>query len=156
MKKVDLLNCDCQTSNFQALAEEKLDNTGSKLVKYFASSELLVIYRINFGTNHNTENQIELPITSLNWIKDTIKNGFWRLPSEGGLSKNQHSVSKIFNQEEIIVGRSMNAGDYGKPGFKIVNKGRSSHIMSSRPQEYQITDERVETVLLPAIEELSV
>lgn len=156
MRDINLLNTDSAKAPFRYLVEEALDETGNKLVRYFSNDKLLVIYRINKGKMHDTENQSELPLTSLSWLKETIVNGFWRLPSAGGLPKDQHSVSATFNGEEILLGRSMNAGDHGKTGFKIVNKSRRSHIMASRPQEFQITDEQVEKVLLPLIDRLGV
>lgn len=60
----------------------------------------------------------ELPLASLSWIKDTIVNGFWRLPSAGGLRKDKHTISATFDGEEILVGRIMNAGDEGSPPWQ--------------------------------------
>lgn len=156
MRDINLLNTDSERAQFKLLAEDVLDDTGCKLVKYFFNEELLVIYRINKGKTSDTENQSELPIASLPWLRDSIVNGFWRLPSAGGLPKDKHTVSATFDGEEILLGRSMNAGDYGRTGFKIVNKSRKSHIMSSRPQEFQITDERVEKVLFPLFDKLGI
>ena len=138
-----------RNTTYRHLTDEQLDDAANKLVQYFTDDKLLIIYRISKGKLYDTENQLELPLTALPWLKDTIINGFWRQPSAGGLPKVQHSVSATFSGEEILLGRSMNAGDYAKPGFKIVNKSRESHIMASRPQEFQITDERVENVLPP-------
>lgn len=156
MRDIILLNTDSAKTTFTLLLEEVLDESGNKFVQYFCNDKLLIIYRMSKGKIDNTENQSELPISSLPWIKDSIVNGFWRLPSEGGLPKDKHSISATFDGEEILLGRSMNAGEYGKPGFKIVNKGRSSHILASRPQEFQITDERVQNVLLPLIAKLGI
>lgn len=155
MNDITLLNTVTAQAPYRHLTDEKLDDTGNKLVKYFTSDKLLIIYRISKGKNYDTENQLELPRAALSWLQDAIVNGFWRKPSAGGLPKDQHSVSATFDGEDILLGRSMNAGDYGKTGFKIVNKSRNSHIMASRPQEFQITDERVEKVLLPLLQQLS-
>lgn len=155
MKDINLLNNAIETASYKFLGNELLDETGSKEVKYFCNDQLLIIYEISRGKIRNTEYQTELPLSALSWLKDTILNGFWKLPSEGGLPKDQHRCIAHFNSEEIIIGRSMNAGDYDKSGFKIVNKSRKSHILSSWPQEFQITDERVETVLLPLFGKLS-
>ncbi|WP_214000599.1 hypothetical protein [Arsukibacterium sp.] len=145
-----------RNTTYRHLTDEQLDDAANKLVQYFTDDKLLIIYRISKGKLYDTENQLELPLTALPWLKDTIINGFWRQPSAGGLPKDQHSVSATFSGEEILLGRSMNAGDFAKPGFKIVNKSRASHIMASRPQEFQITDERVEKVLLPLLSQLGV
>ena len=156
MRDIDLLNTDSAKAPFRQLVEEALDDTGNKLIRYFSSDKLLIIYETSRGKIRNTEYQTELPLSALSWLKETIVNGFWRLPSAGGLPKDKHSVSVTFDGEEILLGRSMNAGDYGRTGFKIVNKSRKSHILSSWPQEFQITDERVEKVLLPLIDRLGV
>ncbi|MBV2130508.1 hypothetical protein KQY15_15545 [Rheinheimera sp. SM2107] len=156
MNEITLLNTVAARTSYRHLADEQLDDAANKLVQYFTGDKLLIIYRISKGKLYDTENQLELPLTALPWLKDTIINGFWRQPSAGGLPKDQHSVAATFSGEEILLGRSMNAGDYAKPGFKIVNKSRKSHIMASRPQEFQITDERVESVLLPLLSQLGI
>lgn len=156
MRDINLLNTEQAKTQFKLVFQETLDETGNQVAQYFTSDDFLIIYRMNKGINHNTENQSEIPLAALSWVKDVILNGFWRSPSAGGLPKDQHSVAATFAGEEILVGRSMNAGDYGRSGFKIVNKNRKSHIMSSRPQEFQITDERVEKVLLPLFDKLGV
>lgn len=99
----------------------------------------------------NTENQTKLPIKSLEIFGKTFIEGFWRKPSEGGFLKNKHARKFIVEDEEIIVSRTMNA-DYGKPGFKIVTKTRSSHILTTMPQSMQVTDELVKNTLLPLFE----
>ncbi|WNO60342.1 hypothetical protein [Rheinheimera sp. MMS21-TC3] len=156
MKKINLLNTDSNKADFKLLENITLDDKGNDEVSCFANNNLLVIYEISRGKNYNTEDQTELPLSALQWIKDTIVDGFWRLPSQGGLPKNQHTCMAKFAGEELLIGRSMNAGEYGKAGFKIVNKSRSSHILASQPQTYQITDERVESVLLPLLSKLGV
>ena len=149
-----LLNSDSKRSAYTVLAEET--TTSNSEITYLTCKKFLIIYRISRGRITNTENQMELPIESLSWLRDFIANGFWRSPSAGGLPKGMHTVSATFDGEEILLGRSMNAGDYGRTGFKIVNKSRKSHIMASRPQEFQITDERVEKVLFPMFDKLGI
>ena len=156
MQDMNLLNNDSETADYTLVGNEVLGEHGNKETKYYSDNKLFVIYEITRGKIRNTEYQTELPMSSLHWIANTIQNGFWRLPSEGGLPKDKHSITATFDNEEILLGRSMNAGEYGKPGFKIVNKGRSSHILASRPQEFQITDERVQNVLLPLIAKLGI
>jgi hypothetical protein len=113
---ISLRNVTCRH-----LTDEKLDDTGNNLVKYFTSDKLLIIYRIIKGKNYDPENQLELPRAALSWLQDAIVNGFWRKHFAGGLPKDQHSVSATFDGKDILLGRSMNAGDYGKTGFKIVS-----------------------------------
>ncbi|KKO44712.1 hypothetical protein WG68_14295 [Arsukibacterium ikkense] len=156
MKKIALLNNASTIASFNMLDSELLDEAGTKEVRYYCNADLVVIYEITRGKIRNTEYQTELPLAAAAWIKDRILNGFWKLPSEGGLPKDQHQCIVTFDSEEIIIGRSMNAGRHGKPGFKIVNKSRKSHILASWPQEFQITDERVEKVLLPLFDQLGV
>lgn len=151
---MELLSSELKRSPYTILASD--NPTLSLEVAYLTDDSLLIIYRISRGKIDDTENQLELPLTSLSWLKDTIINGFWRPPSAGGLPKDKHSILGTFDGEEILLGRSMNAGEYGKTGFKIVNKSRKSHIMASRPQEFQITDERVEKVLLPLFDQLGI
>lgn len=156
MKKLPLLNNASAIASFNVLGNELLDEAGTKEVRYYCNADLVVIYEITRGKIRNTEYQTELPLAAAAWIKDRILNGFWKLPSEGGLPKDQHQCIATFDSEEIIIGRSMNAGSYGKPGFKIVNKSRKSHILASWPQEFQITEERVENVLLPLFNRLGI
>ena len=101
------------------------------------------------------ENQIEIPIDAAKWLENTIVSGFWRKPSSGGLPKNQHAASKVFIGEEVLISRSSNAGVYGRGGFNIRNKSRSSYILSSRPQSIQVTDTVVELHLLSFLREIS-
>lgn len=155
MKKIPLLNNASAIASFNMLGSELLDEAGTKEVRYYSNTDLIVIYEITRGKIRNTEYQTELPLAATAWLKDLILNGFWKLPSEGGLPKDQHQCIATFDSEEIIIGRSMNAGTFGKAGFKIINKSRPSHILTSWPQEFQITDERVEKVLLPMLEQLS-
>ncbi len=156
MNKIALLNNASAIASFDMLGSELLDEAGTKEVRYYSNTYLIVIYEITRGKIRNTEYQTELPLAATAWLKDKILNGFWKMPSEGGLPKDQHQCIATFDNEEIILGRSMNAGDYGKPGFKIVNKSRKSHILASWPQEFQITDERVETVLIPLFNRLGI
>lgn len=156
MQEINLLNNSAAIATYKFLGSEVLDEKGNKEVRYYCNDALLVIYEITRGKIRNTEYQTELPLAALPWLKITILNGFWKVPSDGGLPKDQHRSVASFDNEEIIIGRSMNAGDYARTGFKIVNKARKSHILSSWPQEFQITDERVEKVLFPLFDKLGV
>ena len=86
-----------RNTTYRHLTDEQLDDAANKLVQYFTDDKLLIIYRISKGKLYDTENQLELPLTALPWLKDTIINGFWRQPSAGGLPKDQHSVSATFS-----------------------------------------------------------
>lgn len=123
-------------------------------IEIYRDSEHLLMYHSTIKANSITENQIELPVPATRWIYDTIVNGFWRTPSEGGLAKNQHAVSKIFEGEEILISRSSNAGDYGKSGFNIRNKSRKSYIASFMPQSIQINDEILKDSILDIISDV--
>lgn len=131
-----------------------IDNQKSRKV-FCKDYDYLIIYRSSYGNDAAdlVENQIELPLSCLAWILDSIENGFWKLPSEGGLPKDKHGVHSFFNDEEILVVRSMNAGT-DKPGFKIVNKSRSSHIVDAWPQNFVFTDEFAKQYLLPLLKSL--
>jgi len=87
-----------------------LDNTGDKSIEIYIKSDYMIIYKVSKNINGDTENQIELPYSSLKWIKDSIINGFWKKPSEGGLPKNIHACRATFDNEDILISRSMNAG----------------------------------------------
>ena len=132
-----------------------LDNTGNRIIEVYSKSNYLILVYTSKGRGEDTQNQIELPFTSLHWIKDRIINGFWKKPSEGGLPKNKHACKTNFNSEEILISRSMNAGYPGEMGFNIINKTRASHILPSWPQEIQFTDECVKSHLLPIIDKLT-
>lgn len=156
MNEIKLLNNPASLASFKLVSNELIGAAGNKEVRYYRDGKHLVIYEITRGKTRDTEYQTELPISSLGWLKNTILKGFWTSPSEGGLPKDQHRCSAQFDNEDIVLSRSMNAGDYEKSGFKIVNKSRKSHILPSWPQEFQITDERVEKVLLPLFDKLGV
>lgn len=141
MKKYQLINSDIERAKYKKLDVIQIGDLGRDFLEIYESDEHLIFYSLSKGDIDDTESQTELPIESIFWIKDTIVNGFWKKPSQGGLPKTEHSVENTIKEENILLGRSMNAGDYNKKGFKIVNKSRSSYILSFRPQELQISDE---------------
>lgn len=154
MKTFELVGSPHQKSAFNELTSIDKHQDGESFLNLYESDTHLIFYRINKGLKADTENQTEIPIEALAWIKDVIINGFWKKPSEGGLPKDQHASKAVIEDEEIIVSRSMNAGEPGKPGFKIANKSRTCHIASFMNQEFQITDELLESEVFQVFDRL--
>lgn len=133
------------------LLREIPSTSSRKITRLYQSGDFLIFYRINQGKTEATENQMEVPVSCAPWLIDCIENKFWLPPSQGGLAKDKHSLSDIFEGEKITISRSMNAGTPGKPGFTIVNSSRKSHLVRSLRQEHQITDDQTSGYLLPAL-----
>lgn len=153
MKKFRLINNDQEKSKFQHINSIQRDDIGNEWYELYKDNSYFIMYAVNKRRSGDIEEQIEIPLVAISWIKDTIVNGFWRKPSEGGLAKNQHAVTKLIG-EELLISRSMNAGTYGKAGFNIRNKSRSSYILDFEPQSVQITDELLQSSLLQIFDDL--
>lgn len=151
MKKTGLLNSEQARDSYQLISKYSRDAAGRENYYYYTDKLLFVIYREDMHEGGNLESQLELPLTSLEWLRRSIVDGFYKLPSEGGFTSNQHACRTIESGEDLMLVRSMNV-EYGKPGFKIINKSRPSYIMDSLPQSLQITDDEVENYFIPAID----
>ena len=151
MKKTGLLNSEQARDSYQLISKYSRDAAGRENYYYYTDSLLLVIYRKDVHDGGSLESQLELPVASLWWIRRSIADGFYKLPSEGGFDSSQHACSSIESGEDLMLVRSMNV-EYSKPGFKIINKSRPSYIMDSLPQSLQITDDEVENYFIPAID----
>jgi hypothetical protein len=78
--------------------------------------------------------QLEFPLEALPWLVDSIENGFWKKPSEGGLPRDVFHVKAQIGGEELRLGRSNNAGAEDVPGFTLKNLSRKDHICpASKP-----------------------
>lgn len=149
-----LVNNDLERNLYHHVRTLDKDNTGTKKFEIYKNFDFLIIYSLTLKKVDKTENQIEIPLSALSWLYDTIVNGFWRKPSDGGLAKNQHALSNMFEGEEILISRSSNAGQYGKGGVNIKNKSRNSYIASFMPQSIQVTDELLKSDLLDIIKNI--
>lgn len=147
MKTYLLVNNDQERAKYKELARIQRDEEGKEFLDIYEDDSHLIFYRLSKGITRDTENQTELPISALPWIARTIKDGFWRKPTDGGFDKNKHADRMIIDGEDILVSRTMNA-TYGNPGFKIANKSRQSHILKSISQEMSLPDELFESRLL--------
>lgn len=105
MKTYGLIRPDSVPSSIELLLDvPDIDNPNSRNVFYKDD-----FYFVVYGASHDkdptdlVEDQLELPLSSLPWVVDSIENGFWRKPSEGGLPKNKHGVNSFFNDEEILI-----------------------------------------------------
>ena len=154
MKQFSLVNTEKERLKYKHVKLIPQSKSGNDFFDLYLSKEHLIIYIYSINKLDILENQIEIPIDAVEWLENTIVNGFWKKPTDGGLPKNQHAVSKIFKNEEILISRSSNAGTYEKGGFNIRNKARSSYILSSRPQSIQITDDVVKLHLLKFFREI--
>lgn len=65
--------------------------------------------------------QIEFPKTALPWIIDSIDNGFWKKPSEGGFNSDVLHIESIIDGHNLLLRFSPNCGSYQWPGIKLEN-----------------------------------
>ncbi|GDY24711.1 hypothetical protein AHAT_06010 [Agarivorans sp. Toyoura001] len=142
--KFDLAGSNAYSQSFEELSRVS-SNEGKDEVVYYKAKGYLIVYRVSRGINNDTENQTEIPLSALPWIIQSITSDFWN----ENIPKTQHTTQSSFDNENIVLCRSMNAGAFAEKGFKIYNKSRTSHIMSSRPQAFQITDNQVKSILIP-------
>lgn len=154
MQQFKLINNSTEEQKYQHIKTISVDDESVELLKIYNGNEYLLIYKLIETKNDEIENQIEIPLSALSWLCDTIENGFWRKPSDGGLAKNQHAVKDHFDNEEILISRSSNAGTYGKSGFNIRNKSRQCYIASWDHQTIQVTDELLQNELLAIFKRL--
>lgn len=150
MKIYNFIEPGLLPSEFRKVSEFLNFNTPSETYYVYAGREHLVINSILKGNKPGVvdKEQIEIPIEACAWIADVIENGFWKLPSEGGLPRNKHGVTAKFAEEEVGVSRSMNAGT-DQPGFRIVNKSRKSPGLEFFwPQSISFADTYFEKYLL--------
>ncbi len=155
MKQFSLINTEAEQRRYKHIKLIPQNESGNDFFDVYLSETYIIIYIYSINKVEKLENQIEIPIVAAEWLENIIVNGFWKKPTDGGLPKNQHAVSEVFQGEEILISRSSNAGTYGKGGFNIRNKARNSYILSTRPQSIQITDDIVELYILNLLRELS-
>ncbi len=85
-----------------------------------------------------SQTQEEFPLSSLPWIIDRIENGFWKKPSEGGLSDFERSVSAEFEGEKVGINVMMHCCAENVPGYRVWNSSRSNYIDTRSTQSWQI------------------
>ena len=147
MKKFQLVNNENEKKKYILLQVLPLDDEGRDFIYIYEEDHYILFFELEKMRTKNLENQTEIPKSALGWITDTIKDGFWCKPSDGGLPKNQHAVRKEFDGEDLIITRTMNAV-YGEPGFALKNKSRQCYISKTSNQEVAITDSDLEDSVL--------
>lgn len=148
MKQFNLINTEEEKRRYKHLELIPQNESGNDFFDVYLSESHIISYIYSVDQVGKLENQIEIPIVAAKWLENIIVNGFYEKPIDGVLAKNQHAKSEIFRDEEIVISRSSNAGLYGKMGFNIRNKARSSYILSSRPQSIQITDDIIKLYIV--------
>lgn len=145
---------NCQQFGFTFIKEFFCPFATGTLFSVYRDEHHVAIQSEQTFSLRRTRAQLMLPLVAIPWIVDSIRNGFWKKPSDGGLPKNKHFVSDIFEEEELVVQRSMNAGAEGEMGFTFYNKSRQSYISPSSKQSDAYTDKLLEDDLLPVLEAL--
>jgi len=84
--------------------------------------------------------QLELPLAAASWIVDSIRNRFWRKPSEGGLPKNTIHDRTVIAGETVYINRGVSIGGEGIGGFSIANLSRLDYSRFSQKQGLGFTD----------------
>ncbi len=152
MKPIALINTAQEQAKFKHLALVTIDARTS--IDIYKDNELIVFYLCIKGDKTTIEEQLELPLLSLIWVKSSIVDGFWQKPSDGGFAKNKHASKTEIESEELLISRSMHAGEHDKAGFNFLNKTRKSHISSFRHQELQLSDDILESTILPLFDDV--
>jgi hypothetical protein len=124
------------------------------LYSVYKDKRYIVIQEEQTFSLRKTKSQLVLPISTIKWICASIKDGFWRKPSDGGLPKDQHFIDGEFDGEKIRIRRSMNAGVENEIGFTITNLSRDSYISPSSRQSGIYTDKLLFDFILPIFESL--
>ncbi|OZG73563.1 hypothetical protein BTA51_11205 [Hahella sp. CCB-MM4] len=68
----NVVNNDLERSKHKQPAVIQRDEDGKSYLEIYEADGYLLFYRISMGLKSNTENQSELPIEALSWIKGTI------------------------------------------------------------------------------------
>ncbi|MET1257660.1 hypothetical protein, partial [Aliikangiella maris] len=103
--KYKLVNNSQEESKYKKIFFTQLSGHSVEYLHIYEDADFIIFYEILMTKEgrKNIESQTELPISAIPWIKDTIVNGFWRTPDDGGLPKDQHAVRKTIAGEDIIV-----------------------------------------------------
>lgn len=80
-----------------------------------------------------------LPLRASIWIYESIANGFWRSPEQGGFAKGLYHCEQEFDGEKIRINRMMNVGAPDQKGFMITNLSKMDPDLEM-PMEIQIPD----------------
>ncbi|MEW4368104.1 hypothetical protein [Aliikangiella maris] len=99
--------------------------------------------------------QSEFPLKSLHWIIDRIENGFWKKPTDGGLSDFERSVSNEFEGEKVGVNVMMHCCAENMHGFNIWNSSRKDYIADIPPHEWNIPDYMLKDGLLDELKKIA-
>lgn len=139
-------------SGFVFLGEMLCSFGSGALYSVFKNDSYIVIQEVQTFSVRRTRSQLVLPVSAAKWIGFSIKNGFWRRPTDGGFPKDQHCIDGEFDCENIRVRRSMNAGVEGEMGFTIINLSRNSYVSPSSKQSGIYTDKLLVEFILPFFE----
>ena len=82
--------------------------------------------------------QEEFPLESLRWIIDTFEQGFFKKPTEGGVSESVRMLHTHVNNELIGINASANCCAEFQPGYEIWNASRNSYITEIRGQTWPV------------------
>lgn len=106
-------------------------------------SDHFVIFRrqhFNIKSNKFLKNQLEIPVSALKWVIDTIEIGFGKNPDDGGLPRDVLHDQTVIEGEEINLRRTMNCGAANQQGYTLSNFSRDSYIDKDDCQSIQLPD----------------
>ncbi|WP_151173896.1 hypothetical protein [Pseudoalteromonas ruthenica] len=72
--------------------------------------------------------EFRIPLSSLDWVIDTIENGFMKLPSEGGLPADTLHMKNLFDGQELKIRFSPNCMAEDEKGISILNLSVPSKV----------------------------
>lgn len=98
----------------------------------------LVISHTKDGEERDLD-RFNLPLQALTWIYESIADGFWRSPEQGGFAKGVYHCEQEFDGEKIRINRMMNVGAPDQKGFMITNLSKMDPDLEM-PMEIQIPD----------------
>lgn len=90
-------------------------------------------------TSTGSSGERSWPLAAVAWLHDTIVNGFWKPPAEGGLPRDTRAVEAEFAGERLELRRGWGIGGPGEPGFTVTNMSRTSAL--GLPEELPLSDE---------------
>ena len=85
--------------------------------------------------------QIDLPLSSANWLVDCIENKFWKSAAQGGLPSGVNSYEEDIEGENLALYRQMNVEAENQKGFLLTNFSRPSPVLkNTNYQDFYLTD----------------
>ncbi len=85
--------------------------------------------------------QIELPLSAVDWLVDCIENKLWKSAALGGLPSGVNSYKEEVEGEKLAIYRQMNVEAKNQKGFLLTNLSRPDPVLRNTSyQDFYLTD----------------